>query len=89
MTTSPRCPRSTTLTPSRSCPIIGAAGPTARIVDATLQEVATANPVPDPWGVRLRRGFFKVLTADGREKLFEVTGAVAGDGVVKDVDINV
>jgi hypothetical protein len=54
-----------------------------------LQEVATANPVPDPWGVRLRRGFFKVLTADGREKLFEVTGAVAGDGVVKDVDINV
>jgi hypothetical protein len=69
--------------------IIGAAGPTARIVDAALQEVATANPVPEPWSVRLRRGFFKVLTADGREKLFEVTGAVAGDGLAKDVDVNV
>jgi len=68
--------------------IIGAAGPTARIVDAALQEIATANPAPDPWSVRLRRGLFKVLTADGREKLFEVTGAVAGDGLAKDVDVN-
>jgi hypothetical protein len=69
--------------------IIGAAGPTARIVDAALQEVAASNPAPDPWSVRLRRGFYKVLTADGRENLFQVTGGIASDGVVKDVDVHV
>lgn len=54
--------------------IAGASGPDARVVDSTLKVAAAANPAPDPWPVRLQRGFFKVVTGDGREKLFEVTG---------------
>jgi hypothetical protein len=54
--------------------IAGAAGSNARVVDAAMKDVATANPAPDPWPVRLQRGFFKVVVADGREKLFEVSG---------------
>lgn len=69
--------------------VTGAAGPTSRIVDSGLNEVVAATPATDPWNVRLRRGFFKVLTQDGREKLFEVTGAVAPDGQAKDTEVHV
>jgi hypothetical protein len=69
--------------------ITGAAGPTARVVDAGLKVVVAANSAPDPWNVRLQRGFFKVLTDDGREKLFEVTGAVGPDGQAKDIEVHV
>jgi hypothetical protein len=61
--------------------IIGAAGLDVRIVDATLREVATSNPAPDPWPVRLQRGFFKVISSDGRDKLFEVTGGGIAGGL--------
>ena len=69
--------------------ITGAAGTTARIVDAALNEVVAATPAPDPWNVRLQRGFFKVLTHDGRGRLFEVTGAVAPNGQTKDTAVHV
>jgi hypothetical protein len=69
--------------------IMGAAGPTARIVDHALKEITAATPAPDPWDTRLQRGFFKVLTSDGREEVFEVTGAVGPDGKAKDKEVHV
>ena len=38
----------------------------------------------DPWNMRLRHGFFKVVTHDGRGELFKVSGAVASDGQARD-----
>jgi uncharacterized caspase-like protein len=67
--------------------IIGAAGPGARVVDATLRDVVVANPAPDPWSVRLQRGFFKVICGDGRQTLFEVTGATMG-GIAGEFDVH-
>jgi hypothetical protein len=69
--------------------ITGAAGPTARVVDSGLNEIVAANPAPDPWNIRLQRGFFKVLTHDGREELFEVSGAVGPGGQPKDTEVHV
>jgi hypothetical protein len=52
-----------------------------------LRDIVVANPAPDPWPVRLQRGFFKVICGDGRQQLFEVTGAAVG-GIAGEFDVH-
>ncbi len=61
--------------------ILGTEGMAVRVIDAALRVVAASNPAPDPWSVRLQRGFFKAVRADGRDKLFEVSGGGIAGGV--------
>ena len=69
--------------------IIGVAGPGR----ALSMRHCRRSPHPTRPQIRGAYGygveFIKVLTADGRENLFEVTGGIASDGVVKDVDVHV
>jgi uncharacterized caspase-like protein len=65
------------------------AGPGAHVFNASFQSVVSANPAPDPWPVRLPIGFYKVVTQDGRSKVFEVTGAHSAAGIASEVDVRI
>jgi uncharacterized caspase-like protein len=71
------------ITPSRP----GGAG---RVFGANLVDVvATENPSPAAWKLRLPRGIYKAVVDGVGEKLFEVTGALMPDGNTSEINVTV
>jgi uncharacterized caspase-like protein len=61
----------------------------AQVQDANLQTVATQNPAPQNWSLRLPRGLYKLVVQGAGEVLFQVTGALMLDGSPGEVDVRV
>ncbi|MBV8824835.1 MAG: hypothetical protein JO084_06480 [Bradyrhizobiaceae bacterium] len=68
--------------------IFTAAGRAARVMDGTLaNELASENPAPAEWVLRLQRGLYKLLVEGADARLFEVAGALEPDGSPREIQV--
>jgi uncharacterized caspase-like protein len=54
--------------------IFAAAGRAARVINTAFAAVASANPAPDEWPLRLPPGLYNLVVDGAQDKVFQVTG---------------